>query len=456
MTSNRVTPRTPTVLHARVVRGAGGGPDKTILNSPRSLLGSGYRVLCAYLHPPGDPGFEQLRDKARLWGAPLLPIPDRGPLDWQVLPQLLAICRKERVSVWHGHDYKSNLLGLLLRRFWPMRLVTTVHGWVQHTRRTPLYYWIDRICLPRYERVICVSEDLAEQSVACGVPPDRCVLIENAIDTAEFSRRLPVEEAKKRLGIPPGRLVVGAVGRLSAEKGFDLLIRSVARLLKRGMDLELVIVGEGDQQAPLQALVESLGAGERIQLLGYRSDTRGVYEALDLFALSSLREGLPNVLLEAMALETPVVATRIAGIPRLIRDGENGLLVEPGDEDALTQGLTRLLEDAELRARFRSAGRRTVEARYSFEVRMQKVRALYDGLLQADGALAPSGLTGRGAPPAGASRRVYPGGPDTRESIGQAEDSNGADPLGGRKLTYNRTGESEQAGRQGSGKGGTP
>jgi hypothetical protein len=171
------------VLHTRVVAGSGGGPDKTILNSPRFLRGSGYRVLCAYMHPPGDPGFEQLREKARLAQAPLFSVPDRGPLDWRVGLGLLHLCRRERVTVWHSHDYKSNLLGLLLRRFWPMRLVTTVHGWVRHTRRTPLYYWIDRLCLPRYERVLCVSEDLRERCLACAVPEDRCVLIENGIDS---------------------------------------------------------------------------------------------------------------------------------------------------------------------------------------------------------------------------------------------------------------------------------
>ncbi|HXG09554.1 MAG TPA: glycosyltransferase, partial [Gemmataceae bacterium] len=99
-------------------------------------------------------------------------------------------------------------------------------------------------------------------------------------------------------------------------------------------------------------------------------------------ALSSLREGLPNVVLEAMAMGVPVVATRVAGVPRLIRDGENGLLVEPGAAAALTQALARLLADTALRQRLRAAGRRTIEAGYSFEARMQKVRVLYDSLLQ--------------------------------------------------------------------------
>jgi glycosyltransferase involved in cell wall biosynthesis len=370
------------VLDTRVVTGPGGGPDKTILNSPRFLSAAGYRMLCAYMHPPGDPGFDQLRQKAILAQAPLYSVYDRGPWDWRVISQFLRICRRERVEIWHGHDYKSNALGLLLRRFWPMRLVTTVHGWVKQTRRTPLYYKIDELCLPRYEAVICVSQDLYERCLACGVPSQRCLLVENAIDTHDYLRQVGTEEAKKGLGLKPGSCLIGAVGRLSDEKGFDVLIRATHQLLTAGAPVELVIIGEGDAKERLQALISALGCEDRIHLLGYRADTKDLYSAMDIFALSSLREGLPNALLEAMAMEVPVVATRVAGIPQLIQDGHNGLLVQASSVDELTEALARLVANPSLRIRLHQAARRVIENRYSFAARMEKIRALYDDLLR--------------------------------------------------------------------------
>lgn len=376
--------RAPVVLDARVVTGSGGGPDKTILNSPRFLDPLGYRMVCAYLHPPADPGFEVIRKNAERYGAPLVSVPDRGPWDWRVVTDLLAVCKREQVAVWHGHDYKTNALGLLLKRFWRMRLVTTVHGWVHHTSRTPLYYKLDQLCLPRYERVICVSDDLLEACLGCGVPARNCVLLENAIDAEDYTRRQPTAEAKARLGLPTTGFLIGAAGRLAPEKAFDLLIRSLRGLVSRGLDARLVIVGEGGERAGLQRLATELGLQDRVMLPGWQADVRRYFEAMDVFALSSRREGLPNVLLEAMALEVPVVASRVNGVPRLVQDGRNGFLVEPGDVEGLTTALRGLLTNRELRELFRAAGRRTVETRYSFPTRMTRLKRIYDELLSGE------------------------------------------------------------------------
>src|SRR5438477_6875066 len=116
----------PMVLHVRVVTGHGGGPEKTILNSPRFLRTLGYQSKLAYLHPPNDPGFTALRKRGESLEADVLSVPDRGPLDLSVVMKLVRICREQKVAIWHGHDYKSNFLGLLVRMFWPMQLVTTL------------------------------------------------------------------------------------------------------------------------------------------------------------------------------------------------------------------------------------------------------------------------------------------------------------------------------------------
>lgn len=378
----------PLVLHTRVVTGAGGGPDKTILNSPRFLSAAGYRVMCAYMRAPRDPGFAELERRARQWGAPLLAVDDGGPLDWRLPGRFHRICREHQPAIWHAHDYKSNALGLMLRRRHPMRLVTTVHGWVKHTWKTPLYYRVDKLCLPYYDAVICVSPDLYEQCRALGVSAQRCWHVPNAIDLAEYRRTRPVEDAKARLGVPAGRMVIGAVGRLSAEKGYPLLVQALGELRREGVDAELWIVGEGDQRRRLETLVRRLALSERVRLLGYRADTIDLYEAMDVFASSSLREGLPNVVLEAMALGLAVVCTRVAGVPQVIRSGEEGLVVRPGSVAELTEGLRRLLGDSATRRRLGSAARRAVQAGYGLPGRMERIRAIYDGALAAGEAAA--------------------------------------------------------------------
>jgi len=370
----------PVIFDTRVVSGSGGGPDKTILNSPRFLAPLGYRMLCGYLYPPNDPGYQQIVQKAAKYQAPLISIPDRGPWDWRVVTDLLAVCRRENVAVWHGHDYKSNALGLLLKRFHPMRLVTTLHGWVEQTSRTPLYFRIDQLCLPKYEKVIAVSEDLFEAALTAGVAAHNVVLLENAIDTDEYRRRKTIAEAKAALNLPADGLLIGGVGRLSPEKAFDAQIRALPALLARGLNVRLVVIGEGGHRSALEALAKELNVGDRVLLPGWQSDVRSWFEAMDVYCLSSLREGLPNVLLEAMALEVPSVATRIAGIPRLIQDGRNGLLIDAGDFPALVRSLTALLSHAPLRDLFRAAALKTIETRYSFPIRMQRLARLYDDM----------------------------------------------------------------------------
>ncbi len=383
------TARRRLVLHVRSVTEKGGGPEKTILNSPRFYGEFGYRALCVYLYPPGDGVIDSLKVRAAKSGAHLLPMKDRGPCDLRLIPRLTAICRRLRVRLWHSHDYKSNALGLAVRRFHKMALVSTVHGWVKYTARTPLYHAIDKCCLPWFDQVVCVSDDLYEECRRGGVAADKCTLIHNGIDAEQARRRLARQEAKTRLGAPLDGPLIGAVGRLSAEKGFDKLLKAAVALRSGGRPVHLWIAGEGDARGELESQIERLGCRHYVRLIGQLDDPATFYQAMDVFALSSYREGLPNVVLEAMAYGAPVVATDIAGIPALVRNGEDGILVRSGDAGELTAAASALLDDPALAERLAGSARHRIEHHFSFRDRTRKICQIHDR------ALADAGLDER-------------------------------------------------------------
>lgn len=367
----------PFVLHTRVVTGTGGGPEKTILNSPRYLKKYDIDCACLFMRPPGDPGFRSLENKAAVSQAEIIGIDDRGALDWRVVRDCLQICRERNVTVWHAHDYKSNALGLVLRWFHPMHLVTTAHGWVRFTSKTPLYYRIDRFCMKRYEQVICVSQDLASTCHEIQIPEDRLHQIDNAIVLDEYSVAPPTLEDKAKFGFHSQQILIGAVGRLSEEKGFHHLINVVSRLVEEKRQVGLVIAGEGHLREQLQTQIDQLDLQDHVRLCGFLSDPRELYRAIDLFVLSSVREGLPNVVLEAMASRKAVVATSCNGIPNLIENGRNGLMVPVDDEAALLDAVRKCISSDDLRERLAGAGRSTMEERYCFDRRMNKVVNVY-------------------------------------------------------------------------------
>lgn len=375
--------RNPRVLHARMMNGTGGGPDKTIINSPRFLKPLGIDCICVFYRPPNDAGFQVVRKRAEQADAEIIEIDDGGIFDFSMIRKTIKICRERKIDIWHGHDYKTNLLGWIVSKFHKMRLITTAHGWVDYSGRLPTYYKYEkRWILPRYEKVICVSETVMEQAIAGGTPKAKCVLIENAIDHEQFSRQRSINQAKHEdFGIPESTLLIGSIGRLSAEKGFDLLIDAVASLIHDGVDLKLVIAGEGPEKESLERQIKNLNMEEHIKLLGFCSNTRSFYESLDIFVLSSHREGLPNVVLEAMAMGTPVVATNVDGVPKIITDGHDGLLTQSINATALSLLIRNVIKDRKLQNSLGTNAKKTICARWTFEHRMIKIATLYNQLL---------------------------------------------------------------------------
>ncbi len=371
--------RPPNVLHVRVMAGTGGGPEKTILHSPGYADPARCQMHVAYITPVGNPANAELCQRAAELDCPLHLIEERGPVDWRTVRRLARLCDELDIDIWHGHDYKSNLIGLLLRRRRPMKLISTVHLWTDETWRLKLYRHVDQRVLPRYDRVITVSEALAERCRVIGVAAHRVRYVPNAIEPHKFVRTQSPAEARSRLGLDPDRLTIGFVGRLSIQKRIDRLLDVLPQLRRHRQGLQVLIIGDGAQRQALQQRTTALGLDDTVRFCGWRMPVHPWYEAMDLMVLPSEREGLPNVLLEAMALEVPVAATDVGANRDLLDGGRCGVLLSD-DVGGWLDPLQRFMNDAALGRQYADEARHRIETRFSFAARMEQMMREYERL----------------------------------------------------------------------------
>lgn len=374
--------RRPMILHARVIAGDSGGPDKTILRSAHYLHSSVLRMAAVYIHPPRDRAMRDIRRRARRWNCPLHHVGEVGPVDPRTVVRLLHLCKQLRVTIWHAHDHKTNALGLLLRRFWPMKLISTVHGWVDRDWRTRLYRRIDYFCLKHYDRVIAVSPPLAEDCLLHGLSPRRTLLILNGIDPHKYERPNSNTAVRLKLGIDPDAFVLGVVGRLSAEKGADRALRCLHAVRRDHPNVQLHVVGDGPEKPRLQALAGELEIQANVRWWGWRDELRPLYGAMDALLLPSFREGLPNAALEAMAMRLPVAATPVGALPDLLDQGRCGVLLDQENESVWPGMIRPLIVSRRRREEIGRRARRRIEEKYTFQRRMVKMKALYKKLLR--------------------------------------------------------------------------
>lgn len=369
------------VLELRSARGMGGGPEKTILRGAAAADPSRLAVTVCYLKAPRDPLFG-IGDQAQRLGIDYHEIEEKHLLDAGVLTALRRLVRQRGIRIVHSHEYKTDVLAWALARSERVVPLATVHGWTGHSRRERwLYYPLDKRILTRFPRLIAVSGEIRRELVRRGARPERVTTILNGIDPHAFrrdpSRRPAVRSA---LGLAPGDTVLGAVGRLEPQKRFDRLLEVFADLRRQRPGLRLVLVGEGSLRGEIESTAQRLGVHEDCRFLGHRTDVPDLHHALDLFVQSSDYEGTPNVVLEAMALETPVVATAAGGTGELIEDGVHGLVIPAGDAERLREAIVRALDDPEATARMAAAARARVEGPLSFQARMEAVETVYQEL----------------------------------------------------------------------------
>lgn len=371
------------VLEIRSVRGTGGGPEKTILLGTAATRRDRFDVTVCYLRDARDDVFA-IDAWARSVGVRYTEILERHSFDLRIWPALRRLVREHNIDIVHAHDYKTNLLARLVARAEGTIPLSTVHGWTGHSwRERRVYYPIDKRVLARFPHLIAVSEEIRSQLVGAGARPDSVTTVLNGIDPALFHRdRAAGPAMRASLGITDDRIVIGAVGRLEPQKRFDLLLETFASLQAALPRLHLVIVGDGSLRQALAAQVAALGLERDVTLTGQRSDIARLHDAFDLFVQSSDYEGTPNAVLEAMALETPIVATDVGGTRDLARPDLEALIVPPGNRDTLGRAIATALSDPAAARTRADAARRRVEGDLSFARRVARVEAIYEQLMR--------------------------------------------------------------------------
>ena len=295
---------------------------------------------------------------------------------------LVKIVRERRIQIIHSHEYKSDVLAYLASLVCAVPIMTTVHGWIQNRLKSRVYIGASQAVMRRFDRVVAVSGRTRAAVVASGVDPERVVVIQNGIVTDDYDpRHYPRGEFRNTYGIPSNAPLVGYVGRLSPEKGQVDLLRAAPSVLAQYPETRFALVGDGPDREVLEREAATLRITDRVVFTGHQTNVRPVYRDLDVLALTSHTEGLPNVVLEALCMETAVLATDVGGTGEIITDEATGLLVPPKEPEGIAAGLARLIGNEDFRRTLALNGKRFVHQNFNFARRVAREESLYREIL---------------------------------------------------------------------------
>ncbi|RZB30129.1 MAG: hypothetical protein SRB1_02409 [Desulfobacteraceae bacterium Eth-SRB1] len=300
---------------------------------------------------------------------------------------LIKILRRERPDIVHTHTSKAGILGRWAAFFARVPVIVhTPHGhvfWGYSGRcKTSFYIVLERLTACITDKIIALTEQEKKDHLHFRIASeDKFSVVHSGVDLDRFSNTSVDSAAmKRRLGIPDGNLVVGTTGRLTHVKGHRYLIEAAEKIVSSRPDTTFVLLGDGELSGELKSMTSMLGIEENVKFLGWRPDVAEVMSIFDIFVLPSLNEGMGRVLVEAMALGKPIVASNVGGIRDLVVDGKNGFLVPAGDVETMVVKINNLLESMEKREKMGECGKdRAVN--YSSGLMVKKIDQLYHEML---------------------------------------------------------------------------
>jgi glycosyltransferase involved in cell wall biosynthesis len=332
------------------------------------LRALGHRAMLV-AHAAGE-----LRQRARE-GLELIPLAPRTEMDLGAAWRLSRLIKQVRPDVLHAHDPHGVAMAALALSMStqlakpPLIAARRVDF---HLRGNALSRWKYR----QVDLFICASDAVRRMLVADGVPAARAVTVHEGIDLGHVDAAPPAD-LHADLWLPHNSPIVGNVAALVPHKGQRHLIEAAALVVKKVPDARFVIAGEGELRPALERQIKERHLEKHVFLAGFRPDILSVHKAFDIFAMSSITEGLGTSLLDAMACARPVVATTAGGMPEVVADAQTGLLVPPRDHGAMAEALIRLLTDAPLRSQMGAAGLARVRERFSAERMVQDTLDVY-------------------------------------------------------------------------------
>lgn len=316
-------------------------------------------------------------DAARTAGLQVHVVAEKRRFDLGVLACLKQRFAEHQPQVVQTHSVKSHFLLALLG--YPRPWIAFHHGYTNENLKMRAYNALDRYSLRKADRVVTVCEAFIPELVRCGVArglvaitkadlvADRVSILHNSIDPGWGPSPDETQELRTSLGLAPGVVRILAVGRLSTEKGHATLIKAVAEVKRRRPDLafEVLLVGEGPLRDSLKELAKAERTGSVIRFVGQVRNVRPFYGVADIVVLPSHSEGSPNVVLEAMAARVSLIATKVGGVPEIVRDRETALLVQPGNAGAMAAALVELMDNGQLRTQLSARAHDHVAAEFT-------------------------------------------------------------------------------------------
>jgi glycosyltransferase involved in cell wall biosynthesis len=337
-----------------------------------------YQGILASFIEGGDPN--ETLEQAEIAGLRNFGIPISGRFDFRALVRIIRLLRQERVDLLCTHGYRSTVMGWWAGRRVGIPVVAFSRGYTTENPKVAFYEWLDRRFLKRVNGIIFVSEGQKKRLESYGISGRRSWVVSNAVAADSSTDSLSGDlrkEVFERLGIPSGVEMVVSAGRLSPEKGHQFLVEAIGRLQGSSNNTHFVFCGDGPCQKELEKRAKELGVSHLCHFVGFRKDIKDIFQAMDFMVLPSLTEGLPNVILEAFACAKPVVATDVGGVPEIVEDGVNGILVPPGRSDLLAEAIKNCLSAPEKRRAMGEAGYHKVKSEFTFESQTQKLEAIY-------------------------------------------------------------------------------